>query len=72
MREKLVVKDELTVESLAVMIKRESILTPESDGWQFFYLDPKTFAITKNDQATCLSCHKLKKETDFVFNSYRQ
>ncbi len=70
-REKIVARDKLTVESLAVMIKRESSFNPQSDGWQFLYLDPKSLAITKNDQVICLSCHKLKKETDFVFNSYR-
>ena len=70
-REKIVVKDKSTVEALAVMIKRESSFNPQADGWQFLYLDPKTLAITKNDQATCLSCHKEKKESDFVFNSYK-
>ena len=70
-REKIVKKDKSTVESLAVMIKRESSFNPQSDGWQFLDLDPKTLAITKDDQVVCLSCHKLKKETDFVFNSYK-
>jgi hypothetical protein len=70
-REKLVAKDTLTVESLAVMIKRERGFNPQSDGWQFLYLNPKTLAITRNDQKACLSCHRLKKETDFVFNSYK-
>ena len=70
-REKVVAREKTTVESLAVMIKRESRFNPQADGWQFLYLDPKTLAITKNDQATCLSCHQLKKETNFVFNSYR-
>jgi hypothetical protein len=70
-REKTVGRDKLTVQSLAVMIKRESTFNPQSDGWQFLSLDPKTLAITKNNQANCLSCHQLKKETDFVFNSYR-
>ena len=60
-----------TVESLAVMIKRESSFNPEADGWQFLDLDAKTLAVTKDDQVVCLSCHKLKKETDFVFNSYK-
>jgi len=69
-REKLV-GDKRTVKSLAVMIKRESSFNPQSDGWQFLYLNPKTLAITKNDQATCLSCHEQKKKTDFVFNSYK-
>ena len=69
-REKIVAKGKLTVESLAVMIKRESSFNPQSDGWQFLFLDPKTLAITKNDQVICLSCHTLRKETDFVFNSY--
>ena len=69
-REKIVAKDE-TVESLAVMIKRESSFNPQSDGWQFLYLDPITLAVTKNDQVTCLSCHKRNKQTDFVFNSYK-
>lgn len=70
-REKIVVKDKSTVEALAVMIKRESSFNPQADGWQFLYLDPKTLAVTKNDQATCLSCHKEKKQSDFVFNSYK-
>lgn len=70
-REKIVTKDKPTVQSLAVMIKGESSFNPQSNGWQFFYLDPKTLAITKNDQAMCLSCHDRKKETDFVFNSYK-
>ena len=70
-REKLVGKDKPAVKSLAVMIKRESSFNPQSDGWQFLYLNPKTLAITKNDQKTCLSCHERKKETDFVFNSYK-
>ena len=70
-REKIVTKDKPTIESLAVMIKRESSFNPQSNGWQFLYLNPKTLAITKNDQAKCLSCHQRKKETDFVFNSYK-
>ena len=70
-REKRVTNEKPDVKSLAVMIKRERSFSPLSDGWQFLYLDPKTLAITKNDQVICLSCHKLKKETDFVFNSYR-
>jgi hypothetical protein len=70
-REKIVGRDRSTVQSLAVMIKRESSFSPQSDGWQFLYLNPKTLAVTRSNQATCLSCHKLKKETDFVFNSYR-
>ncbi|HEX7330773.1 MAG TPA: cytochrome P460 family protein [Pyrinomonadaceae bacterium] len=70
-REKIVVKDKSTVEALAVMIKRESSFNPQADGWQFLYLDPKTLAVTKNDQATCLSCHKEKKDTNFVFNTYQ-
>lgn len=71
MREKIVVKDKPDVKSLAVMIKRERSFDPQSEGWQFLNLDPKTLAVTKDDQAACLSCHSLKKETDFVFNSYR-
>ncbi len=71
MREKIVGKDKPTVESLAVMVKRERSSGSQSDGWQFFYLDPKTLAITKNDQGACLNCHQLRKETDFVFNSYK-
>ena len=67
----MVKDDEATVESLAVMIKRESRFNPEANGWQFLYLDPKTLAVTKNDQAICLSCHKREKDTDFVFNSYQ-
>ena len=70
-REKLVGKNKLTVKSLAVMIKRESSFNPESGGWQFLYLNPKTLAITRNNQGTCLSCHELQKETDFVFNTYK-
>lgn len=70
-REKIVGKEKPDVKSLAVMIKRERSFDPQSDGWQFLYLDPKTLAITRNDQAACLYCHSLKKETDFVFNSYR-
>ena len=70
-REKIVVNEESTVEALAVMIKHESSFNPQANGWQFLYLDPKTLAVTRNDQATCLSCHKQKKETDFVFNSYQ-
>lgn len=70
-REKIVARDKSTVEALAVMIKRESSFNPQADGWQFLDLDPNTLAITKNDQVLCLSCHKTKKETDFVFNSYK-
>ena len=70
-REKVVVKDKSTVESLAVMIKRESRFNPEADGWLFLDLDPASLVITRNDQVLCLSCHRQKKETDFVFNSYK-
>jgi Cytochrome P460 len=70
-REKIVGGEKLTVQSLAVMLKRESTFNPQSNGWQFLYLDPKTLAVTNDDQATCISCHSLHKETDFVFNSYR-
>ncbi len=70
-REKLVGKNKPTVKSLAVMIKRQSSFSPESGGWQFLYLNPKTLAVTRKDQATCLTCHGRKKETDFVFNSYK-
>lgn len=70
-REKIVVKDKSTVEALAVMIKREGSFNPQANGWQFLNLDATTLAVTKNDQTTCLSCHKEKKQSDFVFNSYK-
>ncbi|MEW6731454.1 MAG: cytochrome P460 family protein [Acidobacteriota bacterium] len=69
-REKLVQKDQPIVESLAIMIKRERSFNPESNGWQFLYLNPNTFAITKNNQTLCLSCHKLKQDNDFIFDYY--
>lgn len=59
-REKIAGRDKLTVQSFSGD-ERESTFNPQSNGWQFLYLDPKTLAITNNDQLTCVSCTSCKK-----------
>jgi hypothetical protein len=67
-REKLSKKGGDRPELLAVMIKRAAGFNPAGGDWEFLTVDGQVSKIRERQKkGSCLDCHSLRPEADFVF-----
>jgi hypothetical protein len=67
-REKRSAKDNEKPELLAAMIKREPGFNPIAGDWLFLTINGQgTKVKSKQKEGTCLSCHQVQWQTDFVY-----
>lgn len=53
------------------MIKREPGFDPEHGDWEYFYFEDAS-KITRGKIQSCIECHAMARETDFVFGAWNR
>jgi hypothetical protein len=70
-KEKLHSEDAKGPFAVAAMIKREKGYDPDHGDWEYVYTTlgekPET---QRGKLASCIQCHRIKKEEDYLFRSY--
>jgi hypothetical protein len=70
-KEKMLSREATTPELITVMVKREKGFNPEGGDWEYAVRDGKDGKLQERGKLNnCVSCHALKKSTDYVFRSY--
>lgn len=59
------------LESLTVMVKRESGYDGENGNWEYIMLTPEMKVQAQGRLSGCISCHLAAEEDDFIFTHNR-
>lgn len=70
-KQKFVKKDATETELFTGMLKREKGFNPDCGDWEFFIVDGAGKKISERGKTqSCMDCHKLYPESDFVTKKY--